>query len=79
MWRRRCRRPCLLDPAVYDRPEYAVSQKKRKWVERFFAWLKTTANLAKTRHRGHPKLAWNFTLAAAAYNLVRIPSLSPAT
>lgn len=49
----RCRRPCLVDPAIYEQPEYGASQKKRKWVERFFAWLKTTANLNKTRHRGH--------------------------
>ena len=74
--RYRCKRPCLVDPALYEQPEYAVSQKKRKWVERFFAWLKTTANLAKTRHRGHRKLHWNFTLAAAAYNLVRMANLT---
>jgi transposase len=74
--RYKCRRPCLVDPALYEQPEYVVSQKKRKWVERFFGWLKTTANLSKTRHRGHPKLNWNFTLAAAAYNLVRIATLT---
>lgn len=71
-------RACLVDPALYEQPEYVVSQKRRKWVERFFAWLKNTANLRKTRHRGHPKLRWNFTLAAAAYNLVRIAKLTPA-
>lgn len=76
--RYKCRRPCLVDPALYEQPEYLVSQKKRKWVERFFGWLKTTANLSKTRHRGHPKLNWNFTLAAAAYNLVRIATLTAA-
>jgi transposase len=70
------RRPCLVDPALYQRPEYVESQKKRKWVERFFGWLKNTACLAKTRHRGHRKLRWNFTLAAAAYNLVRMANLS---
>jgi hypothetical protein len=47
-------------------------------VERFFGWLKTTANLNKTRHRGHRKLGWNFTLAVAAYNLVRIAHLTEA-
>ena len=72
------RRRCLIDPALYDQPEYGVSQKKRKWIERFFSWLKTTAQLRKTRHRGHPKLNWNFTLAAAAYNLVRIATLTAA-
>jgi transposase len=50
------RRRCWVDPMLYDRPEYAASQKKRKWIERFFSWLKTTAHLRKTRHRGHRKL-----------------------
>jgi transposase len=77
--RYKCRRPCLIDPALYQRPEYVQSQKKRKWVERFFGWLKTTANLGKTRHRGHRKLHWNFTLAAAAYNLVRMATLTAAS
>jgi hypothetical protein len=72
----KCSRTCLVDPALYEQPEYPVSQKKRKWIERFFSWLKNTANLRKTRHRGHPKLHWNFTLAAAAYNLVRIANLT---
>jgi transposase len=69
-------RPCWVDPALYDRPEYAAGQKKRKWIERFFSWLKTTAQLRKTRHRGHRKLNWNFTLAAAAYNLTRMATLT---
>jgi transposase len=75
---RRGPRKCWVDPAIYGQPEYGVSQKKRKWIERFFGWLKNTASLRKTRHRGHRKLDWNFTLAAAAYNLVRIAKLSPA-
>jgi len=73
-----CGRACLIDPALYDQPEYAQSQRRRKWIERFFSWLKNTANLRKTRHRGHRKLDWNFTLAAAAYNLVRMAKLTPA-
>jgi hypothetical protein len=40
-------RRCWVDPALYDRPEYAASQKKRKWIERFFSWLKTTAQRAR--------------------------------
>lgn len=69
-------RRCWVDPGLYDRPEYAAGQKKRKWIERFFSWLKTTAQLRKTRHRGHRKLNWNFTLAAAAYNLIRMATLT---
>jgi transposase len=74
----RRRQRCWVDRALYQRPEYVASQKKRKWIERFFSWLKNTAQLRKTRHKGHRKLDWNFTLAAAAYNLVRIARLSPA-
>jgi transposase len=73
------RRRCWVDPALYEKPAYVVSQKKRKWIERFFGWLKNTAQLRKTRHRGHRKLDWNFTLAAAAYNLVRIANLTATT
>ena len=72
------RRRCWVDPALYEQPQYIISQKKRKWIERFFAWLKNTAQLRKTRHRGHRRLDWNFTLAAAAYNLVRIATLTAA-
>lgn len=72
----RRRRRCWVDPAIYATPEYAASQKKRRWIERFFAWLKSTAQLRKTRHRGHAKLNWNVTLAAAAYNLVRMATLT---
>jgi transposase len=69
-------RRCWVDSGLYQRPEYAAGQKKRKWIERFFSWLKTTAQLRKTRHRGHRKLNWNFTLAAAAYNLTRMATLT---
>jgi hypothetical protein len=31
--------------------------------------------LRKTRHRGSARVGWMFTLAVAAYNLVRIPKL----
>jgi transposase len=71
-------RRSLVDAALYKTELYVKSQKRRKWIERFFAWLKNTAGLRKTRHRGHRKLDWNFTLAAAAYNLVRMTKLIPA-
>ena len=58
---------------------YEKSQKKRKLVEQVFGWIKTTGELRKTRHRGREKVAWMFTLAAAAYNLVRIRNLMEAT
>jgi transposase len=58
---------------------YEQSQKKRKLVEQVFGWMKTTAGIRKTRHRGREKVEWMFTFAAAAYNLVRIRNLMEAT
>ena len=54
---------------------YAISQKKRKRIEESFGWLKTIALMRKVRHRGIHKVAWVFTFAAAAYNLVRMRNL----
>jgi len=58
---------------------YQVSQRKRKRIEEVFGWLKTVGMLRKTRHRGVFKVGWVFTFAAAAYNLVRMKNLPPAT
>jgi IS5 family transposase len=53
---------------------YAASQKARKRIEAF-GWIKTVAGLRKTRFRGLDRVGWSFALAAAAYNLVRLPRL----
>ena len=55
---------------------YWLSQARRQRVEEVFGWLKTVAALRKTRHRGAARVGWIFTLAAAAYNLVRIRNLT---
>jgi len=57
---------------------YAISQKKRKRIEECFGWLKTIALMRKVRHRGVGKVHWIFTLACAAYNLVRMRNLAAA-
>src|SRR2546426_3275149 len=54
---------------------YAISQRKRKRIEECFGWLKTIALMRKVRHRGVGKVDWIFTLACAAYNLVRMRNL----
>lgn len=54
---------------------YAISQRKRKRVEEVFGWVKTIALQRKTRFRGPDRVGWMFTLAAAAYNLVRMRNL----
>jgi transposase len=56
---------------------YEISQKKRKRIEECFGWLKDIALLRKMKHRGLFKVAWIFTFAAAAYNLVRMRKLIP--
>jgi hypothetical protein len=47
----------------------------RKRIEEVFGWIKTVGGLRKTRHRGTALVGWMFTLAAAAYNVVRISKL----
>lgn len=54
---------------------YAISQRIRKRIEEVFGWAKTVAGLRKLRHRGLPKIDWQFTLALAAYDLIRLPKL----
>lgn len=68
-------RRTAIDKRTTRHPGYAVSQRLRKRIEEGFGWIKTTGNLAKTRHRGLDRVGWAFTLTAAAYNLVRIPKL----
>jgi len=67
-----------IDGHTTRHPGYAISQKKRKRIEECFGWLKTIALLRKVRHRGVCKVHWIFTLACAAYNLVRMRNLTAA-
>ena len=54
---------------------YAVSQRVRKRIEEAFGWIKTVAGQEKTSCRGRDRVAWAFTFAATAYNLVRLLKL----
>ena len=54
---------------------YATSQRIRKRIEEAFGWIKTVAGQEKTSFRGRDRVAWAFTFAVAAYNLVRLPKL----
>ncbi|MFO1040109.1 MAG: IS5 family transposase [Geminicoccaceae bacterium] len=54
---------------------YAASQRARKRIEEGFGWIKEIALQRRARHRGKERVAWQFTLAAAAYNLIRLPKL----
>jgi len=65
-----------IDGRTTRHSSYAVSQRKRKRIEECFGWLKTIALMRKVRHRGVRKVHWIFTLACAAYNLVRMRNLT---
>ena len=56
-------------------PGYAASQRCRKRIEEVFGWLKGSAGLAKVKLRGRARVDAVFTLALAAYNLIRLPKL----
>ena len=60
-----------IDVRITRHPGYAVSQR----TEYAFGLTKTIAGLRKTRHRGVPKVDWQFTLAMPAYNLIRLLKL----
>jgi transposase len=54
---------------------YDISQRCRKRIEEVFGWIKSSAGLAKVKLRGRDRVDAAFTLALAAYNLVRLPKL----
>jgi IS5 family transposase len=54
------------------------SQRICKRIEEGFGWMKTIADLRKTKYRGLERVRWAFTLAATAYNLIRLPKLMAA-
>ncbi len=64
-----------VDGRTTRHPGYAISQVIRKRIEEAFGWAKTVAGMRKTRHRGLAKVGWQFTLAMAACNLIRLPKL----
>lgn len=68
-----------IDKRTTRHASYQTSLKVRKRVEEIFGWMKTTGDLRKTRHRGLERVRCAFTLAATAYNLVRMRNLIWAT
>jgi transposase len=72
-------RRSAIDARTTRHAGYAVSQRKRKLVEQAFGWMKTIGGLRKLHHRGGHLVSWIFTFTAAAYNIVRLRRLLPAT
>lgn len=68
-------RSTAVDRRTTRHPGYAVSQRCRKRIEEVFGWIKASAGLAKVKLRGRARVDAAFTLALAAYNLIRLPKL----
>jgi hypothetical protein len=68
-------RATAVDRRTTRHPGYAVSQRCRKRIEEVFGWIKASAGLAKVKMRGRSPADAAFTLALAAYNLIRLPTL----
>ena len=71
-------RSSRIDERTTRHDGYVLSQKKRKLVEQVFGWIKTTAGLRQTKHRGRERVSWMFTFATAAYNMVRVRNIMEA-
>jgi transposase len=68
-------RKSSIDARTTRHAGYAVSLRRRKLVEEAFGWGKTIAGMAKVKVRGLRHVRHAFTLAMAAYNLIRMPQL----
>lgn len=67
-----------LTEAERNDPGFAISQKKRKLVERVFGWGKLNSLMRKIKLHGLRRVDWFFRLLTAAHNLVRMAKLIPA-
>jgi len=72
-------RASAIDGRTTRHPGYGVSQRRRKRVEEIFGWLKTVGLMGKARHRATRGGDWRCAFALAAYNLVRIRTLTAPT
>jgi transposase len=68
-------RRSAIDGRTTRHPGYVLSQRARKRIEEAFGWIKEVALLRRARHRGKARIGWQFTLAVAAYDLIRLPKL----
>lgn len=66
--------PSFLTEQERRDPSFAVSQRKRKLVEKVFGWAKLD-RMRQVKLRGLNKVDWLFRLVAAAHNLRRMQTL----
>ena len=57
---------------------FAISQRKRKLVEKVFGWAKQDRTARQVKLRGRARVDWLFILVATAHNLLRMQKLIPA-
>jgi transposase len=69
------RRTTRIDGRTTRHAGYAISQRIRKRIEEIFGWVKVQGGQDKTKFRGRQRVDASFTLALAAYNLIRLPKL----
>lgn len=72
-------RSSAIDRRTSRHDTYVRAQAARRHIEKIFGWLKQVGGQRRTRFRGRQRVGWMFQLAAAAYNLVRMKTLSEAT
>ena len=70
--------PNCLTASEREHPGFALSQSKRKLVEKNFGWMKGIGGLRRMKLRGRRRVDWIFCLSAAVANLVRLVKLIPA-
>src|ERR1700741_1040966 len=68
-------RKTAVDGRPLRHPGYAISQVCRKRIEEVFGWIKKSAGASKVKLRGRVRVDAAFTMALAAYNLIRLPKL----
>jgi IS5 family transposase len=73
------RRRTKIDGRTTRHSGYRISQRIRKRIEEVFGWVKVQGGQRKTRFRGRDRVEASFTLALAAYNLIRLPKLLAAS
>ena len=67
-----------IDNRTTRHESYRISQRKRPLIEKVFGWMKQTGGMRKTKMRGLAKVAWQFLMTAAAFNLWRLPKVQAA-
>jgi transposase len=70
--------PNWLTEEERQHPGFALSQKKRKLVEKVFGWGKLDSILRQVKLRGRERVDWFFRFLVIAADLVRMTKLIPA-